>query len=243
MVGIKGIFRLLQWPTFFLLLMVVSLSACKKQVKTLPTVSAVINNQLPAKKNQVKIIRIAIAPYDSIDSVSVCLIASEFERFYQNVKTSILPTAMMDDSLLAYSKTRYNANKILTHLSLIKPEETPYILAITDRKIAACGDSIHESGVAGLGNRPGNCCVVSTAALKNKLKDQEQFSQRLVKACFHEMGHNFGLSHCKKNKKCLMRDAAGTIVTLDEEDIFLCRNCVELLKKKGINVKTKTHPT
>lgn len=223
------------------ILFVCFLFSCGNKVETPLTVSPFVANNIPAKKSQVKIIRLAIAPFHEIDSITTCMLAQEFECFYHNVKTIILPRAIMSDTLLANSKTRYNANKILHHLALIKPEEATYILAITDDRIAACGDSIHESGVAGLGNRPGTCAVVSTAALRNKLKDEDQFTQRLIKACMHEMGHNFGLPHCKnkKDKKCLMRDAAGTIVTLDEEDVHLCTKCTELLKEKGINLRNQ----
>lgn len=199
---------------------------------------SLLEQKSPAKKKNIKLHYIAIAPYHEVDSCTADLIACEFEAFYFNVKTFILPRAIMPDSLLAYSKTRYNANKILRHLDLIKPEQANYILAITDDKIAACGDSTQEMGVAGLGDRPGVCSVVSTASLKRKLPDSTQFTPRLIKACMHEMGHNFGLPHCKsKNKKCFMRDAGGTILTLDEEERFLCDQCIEKLKKRGIKLR------
>lgn len=199
---------------------------------------SLFENKTLARKKNIKLHYIAIAPYHEVDSCTADLIACEFEAFYFNVKTFILPRAIMPDSLLAYSKTRYNANKILRHLELIKPEQANYILAITDERIAACGDSTQEMGVAGLGDRPGYCSVVSTASLKRKLPDTTQYTQRLIKACMHEMGHNFGLPHCKsKNKKCFMRDAGGTILTLDEEDRYLCNDCIEKLKKRGIKLR------
>lgn len=204
------------------------------------TATVFIYNQPEAKTKNKKIIWVAIAPYHEIDSSTTQLISTELESFYR-LKTIILPKAIMSDTLLAWSKKRYNANKILTHLSKIKPNNVAYILAITNDRIAACGDSTHESGVAGLGTRSGQCCVISTIALRNKLKDEEQYTQRLIKACMHEMGHNFGLAHCKKkDKKCLMRDAAGTILTLDEEEIYLCKNCISILKTKGIGVREKS---
>jgi len=206
-----------------------------------PPVIKVATTKTQAKKGHVKLLRVAIAPYDEMDSASTELLANEFENFFFNLKAFVLPREIMSDSLLAYSKTRYNANKILKYLAIIKPDEANYILAITDQKIAAVGDSIHESGIAGLGNRPGTCAVVSTAALKNKLDDSTQYIPRLIKACFHEMGHNFGLKHCtnKKDRKCLMRDAAGTIKTLDKMNIHLCDKCVAILKKNGIELKKK----
>lgn len=223
-------------PTFiFLLISSLYLISCggNKQAE--------LKNKASAKNSTIKDIKakkiwVAVAPYHEIDSCTTELICSQLEYFY-GIKTLTLPRALMPDTLLAWSKTRYNANKILLHLSIVKPTHIPYILALTDEKIAACGDSTHETGVAGLGNRPGNCCVVSTATLRRKLPDESQFTQRLIKACLHEMGHNFGLKHCKqKDKKCFMRDAGGTILTLDEETIHLCKNCTKILKEKGFNV-------
>lgn len=219
---------------FFLLL------SCHRKEEIKVFVYKAKSKTTPAKKNQIKLIKIAIAPYHEVDSATSALISSEFESFYTNIKTVVLPNAIMDDSLLARSRTRYNANMILTHLAKIKPTEVTYILAITDDKIAACGDTIHESGVAGLGDKPGYCCVVSTAALKNKLTDSTQFGPRLIKACFHEMGHNFGLNHCKnRDRKCLMRSSGGTIVTLDEEDVYFCKKCRKQLKERGFIIKEK----
>jgi len=216
------------------------LLSCGKKEEVKVFIYKAKSKTTPAKKNQIKLIKVAIAPYHEVDSVTSALIASEFENFYTNIKTLVLPNAYMDDSLLARSGTRYNANKILAHLAQIKPTEVTYILAITDDRIAACGDTIHESGVAGLGDKPGYCCVVSTAALKNKLSDSTQFSPRLIKACFHEMGHNFGLNHCKnRDRRCLMRSSGGTVVTLDEEDIYFCKKCRKLLKERGFIVKEK----
>jgi archaemetzincin len=232
----------MQRPLILFLFFLLLLQSCgKKEEITVYTYKIKIKST-PARKKQVHIVKLAIAPYHEVDSATTALIAQEFEDFYTNIQTFVLPTAIMDDSLLARSGTRYNANKILSHLAKIKPTESTYILAITDDRIAACGDTIHESGVAGLGDKPGFCCVVSTAALKNKLTDSTQFGPRLIKASFHEMGHNFGLSHCKnKDRKCLMRSSGGTIVTLDEEDIYFCKKCRELLKKKGFIPKEKPH--
>lgn len=217
------------------------LLSCGKKEEVPVYTYLIKSKSTPAKKKQVHVIKLAIAPYHEVDSATSALIAQEFECFYTNIKTFVLPTAIMDDSLLARSGTRYNANQILAHLAKIKPTESTYILAITDDRIAACGDSIHESGVAGLGDKPGFCCVVSTAAMKNKLTDSTQFGPRLIKACFHEMGHNFGLNHCKnRDKRCLMRSSGGTIVTLDEEDIYFCKKCREQLKKRGFIIKEKS---
>jgi len=77
----------------------------------------------------------------------------------------------------------------------------------------------------GLGDQPGNACVLSTYRLsKTNLLSQ------LNKLALHELGHTQGLPHCD-NQKCFMRDAeAGN--HFDEETDF-CDSCKSFLKRKG----------
>ena len=42
----------------------------------------------------------------------------------------------------------------------------------------------------------------------------------------HELGHNLGLKHCDKDAKCLMRNAAETVKTVDQVDLKLCTYCL-----------------
>lgn len=180
---------------------------------------------------------IAIVPYHRIDSSLINLISVELENFY-GIKTTILPKANMPDSCKVPYKQRYNANKILEHLAIIKPKQTPYILAITTEGIATKKGKYKEWGILGLGTCPGPCCVVST---KNMGKNKDRLKDRLIKVCLHEMGHNFGLPHCNKNdQRCLMRDANGTVTTVDKEEKYLCQYCTAFLIKKGFMLKQKS---
>ena len=86
---------------------------------------------------------------------------------------------------------------------------------------------VKEWGVFGLGYRPGETCVVSTARL-NKAKakvSNEKFLERLKKVCIHEIGHNLGLDHCISNRQCLMNDARGLISQVDMETLDFCQSC------------------
>ncbi len=78
-------------------------------------------------------------------------------------------------------------------------------------------------GIFGLGYCPGKSCIVSSYRLL-KSTSKENFMERLKKVSCHEMGHNFGLPHCP-NKKCIMQDAAETIKTVDDVQLFLCADC------------------
>ena len=54
---------------------------------------------------------------------------------------------------------------------------------------------------------------------------ERQLIERLQKVVIHEVGHNLGLPHCKVDSRCVMRDAAEKIQTIDEVDAALCEAC------------------
>lgn len=67
------------------------------------------------------------------------------------------------------------------------------ILAILPHYVLGFGEGL-------LGYTPyKNLSIVSTYAIKGRY-----FSRACIGVCLHEIGHSFGLSHCK-NKGCLMR--------------------------------------
>ncbi len=86
-----------------------------------------------------------------------------------------------------------------------------------------------EWSIMGLGYRHGKTCVVSTFRIKKK-DDEALFKERLSKICIHEIGHNFGLDHCKANPACLMNDANETISQADREGIYFCKICSKQVK-------------
>ncbi len=184
-------------------------------------------------KNGDSALTVAIVPYHDFRPAWINLVRRELEGFY-GIKTLLLPKAEMPDSCKKPYKNRYNAGGILQHLNVIKPKDVQYILALTTEGIAIEKGKYKEWGILGLGTCPGPCCVISTA---NMGKYDDRFKDRLVKVCLHEMGHNFGLPHCdKKDMKCLMRDANGTVLTIDEDEKYLCKYCAGFLKVKGFKL-------
>lgn len=138
----------------------------------------------------------------------------------------IKPKVNLTADLLAASKTRYEASKILK-----KFNSKQNILLITEKDIAYRKSKQYpEWGIFGLGLRPGNTCVISTFRLKKKVNTQ-QMLVRLKKVALHEIGHNLGLKHCTNYKDCLMTDAGGTIQQVDREKIWFCDKCRKIKKK------------
>lgn len=139
----------------------------------------------------------------------------------------IKPKLNLTNDILAGSRTRYEASKILT-----KYDSNENTLIITEKDIAYReSDKFPEWGIFGLGFRPGKTCVVSTFRLKRKVST-EKMLDRLKKVALHEIGHNLGLEHCTNNKECMMNDADGTIKQVDQEKIWFCSKCWKIIQRK-----------
>ena len=132
----------------------------------------------------------------------------------------------LTDDLLAASRARYEASKILTKFNSDKNVLLITAVDIAHRKSA----EIPEWGIFGLGFRPGNTCVVSTFRLQRNVT-QAAFLERLKKVALHEIGHNLGLKHCTNHPECMMHDANGTIKQVDKEKVWFCELCKEQLEE------------
>jgi archaemetzincin len=176
---------------------------------------------LSLSSNAQKVIN--IQPLGDVGPDVISVITSSVEKFY-GYKCVVKPSVGFTKDILAGSRTRYEASKILSKFNSNKN-----LLIITEKDIACKNENIDEWGIFGLGYRPGVTCVVSTFRIKRNVS-KEVFNDRLTKICLHEIGHNLGLDHCKSgDSRCMMNDADGTIREVDREKIFFCKNCWKLL--------------
>ncbi len=118
-------------------------------------------------------------------------------------------------------RARYKADSLLKYLSSIaQPNET--VIGLTRKDISTKSRNQADWGIMGLGRCPGNACVASTFRLNIK-KKKSQF----YKVAIHELGHTFGLPHCR-DLYCYMRAAEGGNPTDDEK--YFCKKCSNFLK-------------
>ncbi len=77
----------------------------------------------------------------------------------------------------------------------------------------------------------GKRAIISLYRLKPEFygeKDDELFKKRILKEAMHELGHVFGLLHCK-NPKCVMY-FSNSIVDTDRKEWMYCERCRSMLK-------------
>lgn len=162
---------------------------------------------------------IYIQPLGNVNHEYVNYIKKSVENFY-GYSCIIKPKLSLTKDILAASKTRYEAGKILK-----KYNSKQNLLLITEKDIAHRKSiKFTEWGIFGLGYRPGTTCVISTFRLKKNVS-KAKLLDRLKKVALHEIGHNLGLEHCTNNKECMMTSASETIKQVDREKIWFCSKC------------------
>jgi len=134
----------------------------------------------------------------------------------------------LSDDILTESKKKYDANKILGKY-YGKFDKTKHYVIVTEVDIAVFKNDNPDWGILGLGNCPGNLCVVSTFRL-GKNQQGLLFKERLEKTVVHEIGHTYGLEHCC-NGNCIMGDIKGFISVMDETNNKFCEKCSTRITK------------
>ncbi|MFA6296788.1 MAG: archaemetzincin family Zn-dependent metalloprotease [Patescibacteria group bacterium] len=119
-------------------------------------------------------------------------------------------------------KNQYDAEKILLDLQKVEFEDLEKMIAVTNKDLFA----LEYNYIFGQGDCPGRQSIVSVFRLKDK--NENLFNERVLKEAIHELGHNFGLSHCL-NIKCPMHFSIN-IADTDLKEITLCEKCGNLLK-------------
>jgi archaemetzincin len=170
---------------------------------------------------------IHILPLGEVKAEYVNEVVSAVKKFY-GYDCVVLPQVKPTDDIMAASRMRYEAGKILQ-----KYNSKEFLLILTTEDIACRTEKSSEWGIFGLGYMPGTTCVVSTFRLRRTngyLVSSTVLMERLDKICLHEIGHNLGLDHCMNDPRCMMNTADGTIRQVDREKIWFCDKCTVRLK-------------
>ena len=178
--------------------------------------------------------KIAIQPFGNFDAALKDSVVSSINKTYGFEVTALPYLDIPKSAFINVKSPRYRADSILRILERNKPDGFDHVLGLTALDISATkrdknGNTLKPAykyedwGVFGLGACPGESCVTSTFRIKTS--DHKLFLERLKKICNHEIGHNLGLPHCESSDKCVMKDAAESIKTVDQVHLVLCEDC------------------
>jgi archaemetzincin len=130
-------------------------------------------------------------------------------------------------------RNRYRAERLTDFLTAewrAQPAEDR-VLGLTSRDISTSTERFHDWGILGLaGELGGRAAVVSSFRMRRRTSEEHAL-WRMTTTAVHETGHVLGLPHCPE-AACLMRDAEGTMDTVDAGDGRLgpeCRRVLETL--------------
>jgi len=183
------------------------------------------------KKQELKIIGVIVL--NDFDETNISYIVNNIESYYNCTCKLLNPIQIPSNCITTVKTERYRADSIIRYLVSIKPESVDYILGLTNENISNTKRDLNgkvkypesyfcDISIFGLGFCPGKSCVVSSFNFKNA--NINLVKARLQKITIHELGHNFGLPHCK-NENCVIQDAGETVKILDESDTKLCQKC------------------
>ncbi|MFN3813486.1 MAG: archaemetzincin family Zn-dependent metalloprotease [Aquificaceae bacterium] len=141
------------------------------------------------------------------------------ETFGFDVRISSIPIPLKK----AYNPERgqYKAGEVLKYLSDVR---FPELLKL----VALLSFDIYEDGfnfVFGLSQLGGRIALVSLLRLRSY--NELLFFERTFKEVNHELGHTFGLGHCK-NKKCVMNFSLS-VEDVDAKGKEFCQDCKKAL--------------
>lgn len=178
-------------------------------------------------------LRIALQPFGNLDEAYLTLAQQEVALFY-GAEVRVLPPIPLPDSAYYTPRQRYRAPILLRHLLQHRPKNVDFIAGLTSKDISTTKGEYKDWGILGLGYCPGHSCVVSTYRLGRSARNTAHRATRFSKVLLHELGHNLGLKHCTHAEDCLMRDACGSIKTIDNESKHLCTVCQKQIAHRVI---------
>ncbi len=195
-----------------------------------PAINIITNTNYAANTDMKKIF--CLIPIGHIDNEILQHTQLELEKKF-NVVVEI--GKQLEEPTYAYHKYKkqYNSTKILKKIHNLKLTGYDRILGLVDVDLYVP----ERTFVFGGADVKKKVSVISLTRLRqefyNLQEDSALFKYRTIIEAVHELGHTYGLYHCKDDK-CVMF-LSNTISDTDQKGADLCSKCEKILEgKKGV---------
>jgi archaemetzincin len=127
-------------------------------------------------------------------------------------------------------RSQYNSTWILSQLLNLVPDESSKILGITSLDLYIPVLTF----VFGEAQLEGKSAIISGYRLRDELyglpRNFQKLKDRLEKEAVHELGHTFGLIHCRE-PQCVMHPCTYA-EEIDFKSVNFCKKCLAFLEEK-----------
>lgn len=185
-----------------------------------------LTEQVSVEKKE-RLMPIHIYRYNDFSITKAQFLKQELQRVYPSVELSDNPIKLPEKYYYA-PRDRYSGRGLLKDLSQYK--RGTVVLGLTNEVIYEPNEKSSTFGIYGIGSVGGHVAVISST-LPSKKKHSDE---HLVKLMMHELGHSFGLNHCK-DEHCFMVDAEHG--NKFSKTPSFCPQCKAFLNRKGWKIK------
>lgn len=160
-------------------------------------------------------------------------IEKSFKKAHIDISCQMIPKKAVNIPKLAYNEL---VGKHLTQpffdLGMEMKNKAERVIAEEIKKVLVLTDvDIYDPPYIELyGQADDSIALVSIFRLKNKATNTKLL-ERTIKESVHELGHTFGLKHCK-NKNCVMNFSVNEY-DIDDKAQFFCKTCSKVLETDG----------
>jgi archaemetzincin len=172
--------------------------------------------------------KIYIAPVKFHDSELFRILRCRLTTIFE-LPTAVYPLDTELSSAFDSRRSQYNASRIIRLLGYNVPVDCIRILIVVNVDLYVEDMRF----VFGLALRGGPAALISLARLRQEFyrmkPDTKLFRERCVKEAVHELGHTFGMNHCK-NPSCVMF-FSNSLPDTDRKSSSFCPLCTEKLKR------------
>ncbi len=172
---------------------------------------------------------IRLVPLAPVAEEIVNALAAPLGNVFHTSVEVVLPLHGFIDTAYDYSRTQYNSTFLIRRLLSLDSNSSSKMLGITSVDLFVP----ILTYVFGEAQLEGTAGVMSTYRLDETIyglpPDPVKLFERSMKEAVHELGHTFGLLHCK-NFNCAMH-ASTTVDDVDVKGATLCDEC---LNKIGV---------